>query len=359
MGNGSRGERLWPYRSPPLQDELLSSWMARLSAGNGLDLRRFCTLLWPGVRVWNRDVDQSGDHRVYELLAARTGVDAADAQGTILRGYEGVVYATHKPSGGTQWVLPLGLLGRARRALGVQFCSDCLAEDAVPYFRRAWRLACVAVCIRHGTPLSNRCPQCGVRFAYHRGELALAGGQARMQICLCMACGFDLRHAAAAEPRLVDGSETFISTQEEIGAVMRNGCGWVPGEGHVHSQLFFTGLRQLVRQFSLRGVGERIRTAACERVGAEPFALTVPSPSAVIEKLPIIDRMRLLNLSLLVLRGWPDTFVEVCASERVWSARLFKELHQAPYWYSRIVREHLQGTGMPPRTEGTRGSDAP
>ena len=49
--------RLWPWRPRPQADELLSSWLRRIALGNSAKLHSFCHAVWPGLQIWNRDID--------------------------------------------------------------------------------------------------------------------------------------------------------------------------------------------------------------------------------------------------------------------------------------------------------------
>jgi hypothetical protein len=53
--------------------------------------------------------------------------------------------------------------GRANSVL--QYCPSCFQTDSRPYYRRAWRLAHMAVCIEHGCRLVDRCWQCDKQVA--------------------------------------------------------------------------------------------------------------------------------------------------------------------------------------------------
>ncbi|MFW8642801.1 TniQ family protein [Rhizobium beringeri] len=57
-------------------------------------------------------------------------------------------------------MLPLRNSRRRDRSTWLQFCSQCLADDAHPYFRRRWRLATRVACDTHGSRLRDRCPSC-------------------------------------------------------------------------------------------------------------------------------------------------------------------------------------------------------
>ncbi|MFJ1311867.1 TniQ family protein [Agrobacterium sp. P15N1-A] len=81
--------------------------------------------------------------------------------------------------------------GCRRGSTWLQFCPQCLAEDAQPYFRRQWRLAIKVSCPHHRCGLRDRCPSCRSRIAvFNQVELVPQH--------FCAVCGFDLRRASTS-----------------------------------------------------------------------------------------------------------------------------------------------------------------
>ncbi len=187
---------LWPIRYKPLPDELLSCWLIRLAHGHGLKVQTFCNLLFGNRRqVWNRDVDRLGPSWLIEELSRRTGTPMATAERTCLRTLEGRLFPQFKQSGTLPWVLAIGMYHRKRSSYGQQFCPLCLAEDEVPYYRRAWRLAFMTVCPLHEVMLHDRCPQCESPLNFHRAEMGRGVLNDSLEMTMCHACGMDLRQS--------------------------------------------------------------------------------------------------------------------------------------------------------------------
>ena len=73
-----------------------------------------------------------------------------------------------------------GLISRAER-----WCPCCFADDlhkgVVPYFRLAWELATVTVCLKHKAELAQVCPHCAKSHVRHRAAVVVPG--------YCTACG--------------------------------------------------------------------------------------------------------------------------------------------------------------------------
>jgi hypothetical protein len=68
----SLSRMLWPVHLKPQEDELLSSWLARLALAHGLRLKSFGWRVWPGQSVTQRDIDFWKDHAILETLAEKT-----------------------------------------------------------------------------------------------------------------------------------------------------------------------------------------------------------------------------------------------------------------------------------------------
>src|SRR5215467_9687570 len=68
---------LWPIHLKPYDDELLSSWLVRLSRAYGVTPHRFCTSGWRHPAFWNRDIDKGIYDDVLQVLADKTATPPA------------------------------------------------------------------------------------------------------------------------------------------------------------------------------------------------------------------------------------------------------------------------------------------
>lgn len=342
---------VWPAYSKPKDDELLSSWLVRLSMAHGLKLHTFCSLAWPRKAIWNRDIDKSADDGILALLSEKTNTSLEHVRQTTLSAYEGVLYEKHNPLGNTPWVMPLGIYHRLRLHFGLQFCPLCLAADREPYFRRRWRLAFVTVCVEHGVVLSDRCSQCATPVNFHRDELGIRRKQVATSMTLCHACGFDLRHAATSEADVVHADECEVEFLRRLLGAMRDGWIEVAGHGAVYSHLYFKVLHQLMRVAATGRAAAKIRAGAIERYNLTHFAPVFSENCRDLERLDVTARRGLLAVGRHLLEGWPRSFVEFCKANRVWSSTLLRDLDDVPFWYWEIVNEHLYRPPYQPSEE--------
>lgn len=164
----------WPIEVSPEPDELLSSWLHRLSIANGLAPRHFGNVLGQGGGMWSARLDNALPSATSRLLShhCRIFSNKIDFRENKLR----------------RLLLPLRYTGHRKRSTWLQYCPQCLADDVEPYFRRRWRLATTISCQVHGGRLRDRCPSCG-------HGVAAFGQPEPIAQHFCTICGYDLRAA--------------------------------------------------------------------------------------------------------------------------------------------------------------------
>lgn len=341
---------LWPAHPKPQPDELLSSWLMRLSRAHGLKLQTFGAVVWPGKAIWNRDIDRSADDEVLNVLSSRTATSAQRVRETTLAAYESRLFERFNPNGYTRWILPLGLYHRLHRSYGLQACPLCLRDDEDPYYRRAWRLACTTVCVRHDVPLIDRCPACRAPLNFHRVELGDRSCRFTPSLTLCHACRFDLMDAEVAPiDDWSSGCEAMV--QHRLSRYLREGWVHVPGDGVVYGALYFGVLRQVARLLSSGRSAERLRSAVCEHYGLSPFDLSADGPGRQVEDLGVNARRKLVTTAFLLLECWPETFVSICERLRLWASSVLRDYVDPPYWFARVVLERLDRSSYKPTVE--------
>ena len=336
---------LWPYHSKPLQDELLSCWLARLAAGNGLKLHSFTSMAWPGLSLWNRDVDNFAPPNVVSLVAARTGTDIGRAEATTLRAYQGTVFETHNAKGMTSWVLPVGVYHRTRRRFGLQCCVYCLRESG--HYRRLWRLAFVTVCTKHHVAMIDRCPRCRAPIVFHRRDLGDRRVFDAAPLVTCHDCGLDL---SGLRPKRIAPNSRIITFQRSLETTMASGMGAI-GKGHVFSHLFLAGLRVLVQLCSAGWAASLIQAEVGREIGIVPFEPSWSGGGHVVEHLPIDDRRRLLALAARLLEDWPHRFIHSANRVGLTASYLVRHREDLPYWYWRVIRENFDRRAYVPTVD--------
>ncbi len=335
---------LWPGHPKPRDDELLSSWIVRLAAANGMKAHTFTSLALPGHAIWNRDIDRSVKPEMLDRLARHTGTRADVVQRTTLGSFEGVVFERHNPGGSSAWILPAGVYHRSRRCHGVLYCAGCLAE-ATPYYRRSWRLGFSTVCPSHRRPLLDSCPSCESPIMFHRGDIGDRGVfDAAAAMTTCSSCRYDLRNT-------VDRIDAYVglalSQKDIIDEAISDGNVLI-GENRVHSQMFFLGLRIVTQFLAVGRMSSAMREKLAGLLGLPFFIPEWAGRLAMIEHLAVKDRLRLLVLSLALLADWPTTFIRVARSVGATASDVTGRVENVPYWLARAVDSELfAGTYTP------------
>lgn len=321
---------LWPAHPKPLPEELLTSWFVRVAGANGIKLQTLSWMLFGyGNSPWHRDVDRQPPARFLDIVCSRTGLSRGDANRTTLDTYRGRLYPKPRSSGLLRWISPIISAGASRHGFGVQFCPECLARDAVPYYRKQWRLALSTYCTDHDCFLYDSCPACGASVAFFRhdfgGEISETKG-----IACCWKCKFDFRMAERV---------TVAFPTEEAREIFRSmlcSLKLPTAETGNFDIGFFAVLHQLCRIMVTRQNQGRLRAYVLEQ-------LRMPVPLISLGRTSIEERRQPERHQLLLCALWLMTDLErrlqmAWLNKAVRYNLMVKDLYEPPHWYLRVVR---------------------
>lgn len=336
---------LWPIHPHRLDDELLSFWIVRLAHANGLKLQTFTSLgFGRDATIWNRDIDRCASDEFLERLSAQTGSTVEQLKGGTLTSYEGQLFTHHNPNGNTNWILPLGIYHRTRRAFGMQFCPSCLFEDSVPYFRRRWRIAFSTICDRHGVMLHDRCPSCGAPIIYFRNDLGRRSKYKLSGDTCCWRCNYDLCRASAYCPPAPDGHS--IVALRSLATFPDLGWWFIGNQTLQYEHLYLDALRHLLMVLP-SGRGPQLlsyiekQTGWCSHVQSGPRTL--------FELRPLAVRHNLLVSALWLLDDWPERFLRASKDCGVPQSGILRAI-SLPFWFESTIRLGLSTCRQLPRT---------
>lgn len=341
---------MWPVHLKPKKDELLSSWLVRLAIAHGLKLHTFCSVTWPGKSIWNLDIDKSADADILYKLSDRTGTKAEDVRATTLAAYEGILYEKHNRFGPIAWIMPVGVFHRRRRKFGLQYCSFCLAEDNEPFYRRRWRLAFIVICERHHCILQDRCPNCQEPVNFHRNELGDPKKIVATSLTLCYSCGYDLRQAITNKQSVNPIRDCEVQFTLELLKVMDDGFMQISDATFIHSHLYFTVLRQLMKIGAREGKNlDNLRQDLRSTYGIDIYLPLGIRPQPDVQEQNIQVRRQLLQFAHCLLLDWPDRFITLARKHKLWSSLWLRNLdgsawdrsRTAPFWYWSVIHDHL------------------
>lgn len=327
---------LWPIHLKPLPDELLSSWIVRLAHAHGYKVQTMSSLLFGRSNtIWNRDIDRLAPAEVGEALIYATGVTIEQFEGTTLRAYEGTLMERHTANGMCRWIVPLGIFHRTRKRPGLMYCSQCLKEDANPYFRRHWRLALSTACTKHKRFLLDSCPKCQAPLAPHRADMQGRQHYPRTGLNVhCWKCGFDLRDSQSTDKP----KGSLLKFQEQVEVVLQRGYADWAGNSSMHSLLFFDGLRALIAGITSLQTTKRLK----EKYKPSGFDLsTWPRTGLEMAALPL--RREVLAWTAVLLENWPINFVHLIRENKLRYAELKGDSEQRPFWYEDVIRREVGG----------------
>lgn len=324
-GTGLYSTYKFPLKLRPEDDELLSSWLIRLSLKHRTAPMTFTNLYLPETknRFWSVDIDLQGDPDLLAILSAKSGVPPEALHSMTLKSYEGyLVERVNGRTGATKFVNPLALRGRRSTRPGLRYCPLCFSEDEQPYYRKKWRLAFSVVCVKHRCFLNERCPKCGATLTPY---LACKTGR----VDACYVCGRLLNSAKASVP----GNEKVIAVVEYLYKIMDDGYVMVAGVP-IYSHLYFTVLHQILKLMVSRRHGNRFR----DGVGLDHLDM---AECNIFEAVPLQAQAELIVKAVWLLERWPQRFINICRQQKLYSSVLLKDLEEAPFWYWHIVMESL------------------
>jgi hypothetical protein len=334
-----------PVRLPvplaPLEEELFSSWFMRVAFANGLtvnSLARFLT--GRGRQLFSGDPDRGVWLDPGYVLAELTGVSKEHVNRLYLRSYTDKLWPPLPDKGVWRNVLHVTDKAHARKYFGLQYCPECLANDATPYFRKHWRLSFYVICPTHRCFLRDDCYFCGAPVIPHRVGVGLVFQGLHWSIAKCHACTLDLCLAAGLQRQ--DPDEELVRFQAMLASALEDGWTNVNGSP-VHGILFFEGFRIMQ---SLLDDPKRSGELQ-ERLGMVVEKNEIRnSRYGGIETTRISRRIQSLESARRFLKDWPSVLIANadCLELSLSTFGKFSMSPQIPFWLDKHLREYVDRT---------------
>lgn len=295
--------------TPPVADELLSSYLSRCARIHGMRPTTFAAFHLGSQQVWSRDLDRSASPVLMQTIADLAGLPLARIQTMTMQAWEAQLHPAGHRAGGRAgigpWITAAGIYHRTRRRYGLQYCSRCLGES--PVFLKVWRLAFITMCPRHRVPLADACPRCDMPVMPHRQQISARH---------CHACATDLtraRSSSRAEHRLT------AVTLEHQGAFLQalGGGGIALGDESLDGSTYAHGMQVLLSRLRLFTERHRIRNG---RQRSLPFEL---------QRHP--QRVATLRALGNLVSAWPASFSDAAQHQGV-TRRAFVTTRPLPAW---------------------------
>lgn len=182
----------WTLSVEPIHDELLSSWLIRSALINGCDPISLTSSIWGGWQIWAVDFDRSISTEHLSTLANLLNVDIHYFKKLTLQDISRTINHRALPTKQLwPWLLSTGTRNKNRKG-GLQYCPKCFSEDT-PYYKQQWRYAWHTHCIKHKTPLLDKCQSCQLPLEPHKLEAI------KHSLNNCSNCSFNLAKASVQE----------------------------------------------------------------------------------------------------------------------------------------------------------------
>ncbi len=190
----------------PYKDELLSSWLFRLSRANYTNIITIYNSLFHIKNLHKKDIDY------YRFTDKSLKVFSIPIKKYQLLRLEGYLEEEFNTDGRHRWITPCQKTYHSKSFPGTRFCPECLKEKA--YIRQYWRLLFVNICERHNCYLFNTCPNCNKPLRYINIEY-------NQRIYECFNCKFDFR---LIEPVYINKRSKELKYQKLLLNIMN--CGY-------------------------------------------------------------------------------------------------------------------------------------
>ncbi len=267
----------WPCMLTPFADELLSSYLVRSAQQHGLNAYRFCNRYFPGVAVWNRDIDRSVSDDFLEKLSDYIHLPVERCHQMSLRAPETSLSLDKNRRSVGPWINVSGIFHRRRKAYGLAYCPVCLHET--PSYQWQWRLSFVTICIRHQQALLDACPRCNKPLEIHRQEYDMTR---------CSACGHRLT-ATQHQVTIVKNLDPLIMFQSSHLKLLCGSAITINGQQHSVGTYF-----QVLKRV--------LRSIAKDQTQSEHYG-----DAFVIERRRVAERFELMTRLVTQLQKVPST----------------------------------------------------
>lgn len=194
----------------PYYDELLTSWLFRISRANYTRISVIVDKLFKLKRFYERDFDLY-DFSKIDLNTFYKTTNLSNIEELQLRRHNGFLEENIDIKGRKRWIAPILSTSYKNIFYSTRFCPKCLEEH--PYLKQKWRLMIVNICEKHLCFLQNNCPKCkkGLKYPNLHYEQKLSE---------CHNCGFDL---TKSEMIKIKSNSSHVKIQEKLIKILELG----------------------------------------------------------------------------------------------------------------------------------------
>ncbi|MBV8660437.1 MAG: TniQ family protein [Burkholderiales bacterium] len=315
----------WLARPRPLAGESLSSLMARAADINGIDRQRFYQKTI-GANV-PADLDMPSPFTL-ATIADRMGLSIGQVSDCTLHANHFDFVQCNQPVMRYRWLLPDWV---HPEAAGIPICPACIDETGQPHLQLAWRSAFMVYCLKHRTPLVDRCPACDTSISRSKmdNDAGLPGSR-------CLRCQHELRIV-----RTNDVDAPWIEYQEGLNSVELPTC-W-QAVGATHPFVCLAGVRAFINLLQSSKINPKFRAL----VTTADFDPPSKTPSGAprfwsFEYAPATHRVALLDAIANLFRDWPHHFLDLAEQSSLRWSDFQATNAEVPCWLQGVIDDHLR-----------------
>ena len=311
----------------PLEDELFSSWLCRISVAHEVKANTFIlNYFGKDKSIFNRDIDLFMPKYLVDILVKHTPLCESEVCDLFLPSYGGYIVDSFYGPGTNNIILPIGIKHRKRLRYGQQCCPVCLSKG-IPYYKKNWRLFTSIICTRCNSYLIDRCYSCGAPITFFRVNMKERQNSSvgdYIPLYHCYNCLSDLR---SFNPNQVPSVEE-IEYQLYIDDTIRNGFNDV-------TQYSFSYLRVLLI------LAKRIRSSANNNrlrdVLPKEFKDKIQTIKGEVRYWSVDERKEILPFTYKLLKDFPNKIVPLIRKSKLTKSYLVKDVLPIPYWFQKYL----------------------
>jgi len=300
----------------PFQDEILSSWIARLAYANQMHPKTFLNT-YLGLKHRDHFKNCLDAHISDEILNCLQTITSPHftLKNMTLKSYAGILREGEIKELYSSYLDAL------------QFCPQCLNED-IPYYKKSWHINLLTICAKHHCFLYDACPQCQkpikLLSMYHNA----------FDYTFCSYCGYDLKKAPIK--RIGKKHTLGILANQKLAKIIEDGYIQL-GESIAYSFCFVDTITQLSKLILLRRNFAFIHNHPLFKLLENRLKSSLFSKQPTYSQLTVVEKYALFGLIMYLFEDYPNHFSQFITMNHLTHWGMMKDLRYKAFWYENLV----------------------
>ncbi len=312
--------KIIPGLVPPFDDELLSSWIYRLSIEHKIKPQTFTSFYFKNYNFWCRDIDKFLPKNVIETISEITNLSIFEVSQLQLDFYSNKLFENILPSY-TDGLTNIGIYHRKRNRFGLLACPLCLDENQ--YFKKNWRLMTSLVCTKCSCHLIDKCQNCAAPIVFQRLEIGNKNDFLNKPIYLCWKCNFDYRKKVT----YTNDNLLIIEYQNYIDKLLIKGFNEKYNYSFLYTKVLLLFFHKIVTNSKN---WSRIRNGFMKEYNLYSNDFF---DSKMIYNTTLEFRSQSLPLIYLLLNDIENKFIPFCQKNKIRYTDFSKDNKDLPFWF--------------------------